>query len=77
MFNVRDGINRKADSSLPKRFKEPLPSGPAKGHKITDEDFNKLLDWYYESRGWDKNGIPTKEKLTELDLGNIVKDLKK
>jgi aldehyde:ferredoxin oxidoreductase len=77
MFNVREGINRKADSAIPKRFKEPLPSGPAKGHKITDEDFKKLLDWYYEARGWDRNGIPTKEKLAELGLGDMAKELKR
>ena len=76
MFNVREGINRKADSTIPKRFKEPLPSGPAKGHKVTDEDFNKLLDWYYEARGWDENGIPTIEKLTELGLEDVAKGLK-
>jgi aldehyde:ferredoxin oxidoreductase len=77
MFNVREGITRTDDSAIPKRFKEPLPSGPAKGHKITDEDFNKLLDWYYEARGWDKNGIPTKTKLTELGLEDLTKGLKK
>jgi aldehyde:ferredoxin oxidoreductase len=76
MFNVREGIDRKADSAIPKRFKEPLPSGPAKGHKITDEDFNKLLDWYYEARGWDKDGISTIEKLTDLGLEDMTKALK-
>ena len=74
MFNIREGVDREADSAIPKRFKEPLPSGPAKGHKITDEDFGKLLDWYYEARGWNKNGIPAKEKLTELGLEDISKD---
>ncbi len=77
VFNVREGIDRNADSTIPKRFKEPIPSGPAKGHKITDEDFNKLLDWYYEARGWDKDGIPTKQKLTELGLEDMAKDLKR
>jgi len=23
---------------------------------FTDKDFNKLLDWYFEARGWGKNG---------------------
>jgi len=76
MFNVREGINRAADSALPERFKEPLPSGPAKGHRIKDEDFKILLDWYYTSRGWDGNGIPTKQKLIELGLEDMVKDLR-
>jgi aldehyde:ferredoxin oxidoreductase len=50
MFNVREGIDRNADSTIPKRFKEPLPSGPAKGHKITVEDLSKLLDWVLRSQ---------------------------
>jgi aldehyde:ferredoxin oxidoreductase len=75
MFNIREGVAREADSTIPKRFKEPLPSGPAKGHMITDEDFGKLLDWYYEARGWDRKGIPTKGKLMELGLGDMTKPL--
>ncbi|HPC56201.1 MAG TPA: aldehyde ferredoxin oxidoreductase C-terminal domain-containing protein [Methanolinea sp.] len=27
-----------------------------------------LLDEYYELRGWDKNGVPTRQKLEELGL---------
>jgi aldehyde:ferredoxin oxidoreductase len=42
---------------------------------ITDEDFGKLLDWYYEARGWDRKGIPTKGKLMELGLGDMTKPL--
>jgi aldehyde:ferredoxin oxidoreductase len=29
---------------------------------------DKLLPEYYEMRGWDKDGVPTKEKLEELKL---------
>ena len=38
------------------------------GWKITREDFGKLLDSYYALRGWDNNGIPTKETLKKLGL---------
>jgi len=61
---------------MPKRFREPVPSSPAKGHKIADEDFNKPLDWYCKARGWNKNGMPTTRKLTELGLEDMAKDLK-
>lgn len=70
LFNVRQGIGRAQDALLPKRFKEPLPSGPVKGHRFTDEEFSRMLDNYYEERGWDENGKPKKEKLQELDLEN-------
>jgi aldehyde:ferredoxin oxidoreductase len=68
MFNVREGISRK-DDTLPRRFiEEPVPSGPAKGHKITPEEFNEMLSEYYKLRGWDEEGRPTKEKLAKLGL---------
>ena len=38
---------------------------------FTDKDFNKLLDWYYEARGWNEKGIPTEQKLTDLGLEDI------
>jgi aldehyde:ferredoxin oxidoreductase len=35
-----------------------------------------MLDEYYEARGWDlKTGIPRREKLEELGLGYIAKEL--
>jgi len=30
-----------------------------------------MLDEYYEVRGWDREGRPTKERLHELNLDNI------
>jgi aldehyde:ferredoxin oxidoreductase len=73
MFNWREGFQREHDT-VPPRFKEPLPSGPAKGHKFTDEDINKMLDEYYSKRGWDEQGKPTKEKLIELGLDYMASD---
>ena len=65
IFNLREGLTR-ADDTLPARLlEEPLPEGPAKGQIV---NLDPLLDAYYEFRGWDKNGIPTKEKLKELGL---------
>ena len=34
----------------------------------------KLLDAYYKFKGWDNEGIPTKESLKELDLAFIAED---
>ena len=67
-FNCREGLSRK-DDSLPKRVLfEPMPDGPAKGKRITQEGFNKMLDEYYEIRGWDRNGIPTEATLSEYGI---------
>jgi hypothetical protein len=34
----------------------------------------KLLDAYYEFKGWNNDGIPTKETLDKLSLGYIGED---
>ncbi|RLC66215.1 MAG: hypothetical protein DRH97_06820, partial [Chloroflexi bacterium] len=70
-FNVREGLTR-ADDVLPRRLlEEPLPEGPAQGHKV--EKLDQMLDAYYEFRGWDKKtGKPTPEKLKDLDLDYVV-----
>jgi len=75
-FNIREGFSRK-DDTLPERmFKEPLKNaGPATGQIIRKMD--SLLDEYYDFMGYDKNGIPTVEKLNELGLSNVVPDISK
>lgn len=53
------------DDTLPKRLlEEPMPEGPAKGQVA---ELEKMKEEYYQLRGW-INGVPTKEKLTELDI---------
>lgn len=65
MFNVKNGVTRK-DETIPKRImEERLEKDEA---YIGKELFEKMLSEYYKLRGWDENGIPTKEKLKELDL---------
>jgi aldehyde:ferredoxin oxidoreductase len=75
-FNIRAGFSR-TDDTLPLRvMEEPIPSGASKGQRVTKDELNKMLDEYYEARGWDKStGIPLKAKLIELDLANILSDL--
>ncbi|MCD6450900.1 MAG: aldehyde ferredoxin oxidoreductase family protein [Acidobacteria bacterium] len=62
----------------PARFiEDPIPDGPTKGAKLTKEMVEALLDDYYKLRGWDKNGIPTEAKLSELGLDFAIEELKK
>ena len=47
---------------------------------IGKEDFRieeQLLSTYYKFKGWNVDGIPTKERLLELDLGYVAEDLEK
>ena len=65
-FNIREGFSRK-DDTLPKRmFTEPLRGGVRDGEMIRKPD--TIIDEYYDARGWDRNGIPTKETLVRLGL---------
>jgi len=61
---------------LPERFtKEPMPSGPSKGHVCNLEP---MLDDYYKLRGWDvTTGMPTREKLEELGLKEVADELER
>jgi aldehyde:ferredoxin oxidoreductase len=68
LINVRRGVSRK-DDNLPTRvLTEPIPDGPLKGRYCPPKDLDAMLDAYYEIRGWNKEGIPTDEKLKELAL---------
>ena len=75
-FNVREGFTRR-DDTLPKRLMtEPIPEGPSKGQRISQEDLDHMLDDYYKERGWDlKTGAPTKETLNRLGLDFAAEQL--
>ncbi len=58
-------------------WEDKIPSGPGKGKGVTLEQVEKMLDEYYEARGWDKNGNPTREVLTDLGLDFAGDNLEK
>jgi len=71
-FNVREGIRRK-DDSLPRRFREETLTEGASAGSIFEQE--PMIDEYYSERCWDlRTGIPTPNKLYELELGYVVKD---
>jgi benzoyl-CoA reductase subunit BamB len=62
--NVRRGL-RRADEKPPEdHWKKRFPELEA-----------KLLDAYYKFKGWNNDGIPTKESLQELGMDYVAKDL--
>jgi len=68
LFNVREGF-KVADDSLPARiFKDPLKSGTPAGRVLPREQFDSMLREYYQLCGWDSEGVPTPEKLKELEM---------
>jgi aldehyde:ferredoxin oxidoreductase len=56
-------------------FEEPLPRGKMKGMKLDRQKYDQMLSWYYELRGWDQNGIPTKETLDHFGLREASKEM--
>ena len=65
LFNLKAGLTGKDDRLPDRLIKEPMPGGPAKGKVV---ELDKMLPEYYELRGWDKEGVPTPERLKELGL---------
>ncbi len=70
-FNYKHSVRREEDTLPERLLKEP--------NKRAENSVVKLeitLPQYYKIRGWDENtGAPTKEKLVELGLEEIAKDL--
>jgi len=78
LFNVREGLGRKDDNLPWKVMHEPIPDeGPSKGALVSQAELDLLLDDYYESRGWTKEGVPTKEKLKELGMDELLSIVEK
>jgi len=65
----------RVDLSAGKVADEPLHVIDAEGEGSMVRDLDAFLDEYYRLRGWTGNGIPTPEKLMELGLDYVVKDM--
>ncbi|MCP4369201.1 MAG: aldehyde dehydrogenase [Deltaproteobacteria bacterium] len=62
-INIRRGMRRKDEKPPENHWKKRFPELEA-----------ELLDTYYEFKGWNNDGIPTKESLHELGLDYVSKD---
>lgn len=71
-FNAREGFDRK-DDLVPEKLFKPLKGGASDGWKLDRTEFETALDKYYEISGWDvASGLPSREKMEELDLDWVV-----
>ena len=65
LYNLKAGITIK-DDQLPARMTTlPIKTGPSKGELSRVPE---MLPEYYSLRGWDAEGVPTPERLKELQL---------
>ena len=51
--------------------------GPIAGKVLELDKYNELLDHFYDIRGWDKRGIPTKKTAESLDLADEAQEVEK
>jgi aldehyde:ferredoxin oxidoreductase len=58
-------------------FEEPITKGSLKGVALDRTKYETMLQTYYQKRGWDERGIPTKTTLKKLELEDAAKQLKK
>lgn len=65
LFNLREGETI-AESKFPRRFYEEA----AGGQPLDEEKIQKVLEKYYEARGWDMEGRPDDNTLRRLRLND-------
>jgi aldehyde:ferredoxin oxidoreductase len=79
-WNLKRAINNRlglthANDILPKALMQPFQDAQTEEQCFVP-DLKTMLEAYYQARGWDpQTGYPTQEKLHELDLDFVIKDL--
>jgi len=61
LISTSRGISRADDYPGPRMFELPISGGQYEGRVVDREQYEDLLDLYYEKRGWSKDGIPPAE----------------
>ncbi len=69
LVNQELGISRKDDQLSPRVLTHPRPSGGAKG---VLPHLGKMLDEYYEVRGWTEEGLVSRETAEKLELDSVL-----
>ena len=85
LINYRAGFDRK-DDEPPEIWFQPLKGVDTEYHlkdyfgttALAREDVDRLLDDYYDERGWDKEtSLPTATKLKQLGLNSLASDVER
>lgn len=74
IFNLRHGISPELDRPSMRYGSTPL-DGVAAGKAIMPH-FDNMLRNYYSHMGWDEKGIPLSATLKNLDIEDIISDLR-
>ena len=72
LFNLREGWTKR-DDRLPDRFlTEPLELDSGREAALSGDRLQSMIDAYYDGRGLDDDGVPTRETGAELGLDLFV-----
>jgi aldehyde:ferredoxin oxidoreductase len=67
-----DWFGREWDLPPPRFYEDPPSTGPTAGQITSLDDVHRLLDMYYEQRGWTPDGLPTPQTISRLGLAEIA-----
>lgn len=73
LYNLREGFTRADDTLPPRLLEQEVEGGPSAGFTVQLEP---MLEEYYQFRGWDEQGVPTPQKVKELQLDTLPEAIK-
>jgi aldehyde:ferredoxin oxidoreductase len=73
LYNLREGMTRKDDWLPDRYFDESTKLGlpVARGKSIDRTKFKAMIDEYYALHEWDNDGVPEKEFMERLGIGDL------
>jgi len=76
-FNtLHTNLGREDDLPPPRFRQEEIKTGPYKGFKADEDQYNTMLDEFYDLWGWDKKtGMQTREHLEKIGLKDVADKL--
>jgi len=65
--NIKFGISRKDDYPPERVFTSPMTQGPHAGKILKRDEYETILDIYYQKRGWTKDGLVDEKKIEKFN----------
>jgi aldehyde:ferredoxin oxidoreductase len=66
-INIKFGISRKDDYPPERVFTLPMTEGPHAGKILKREEYEAILDIYYQKRGWTKEGLVDEKRVDRFN----------
>lgn len=66
LISATRGVGRKDDYPPPRMMERPVEKGPFAGKVVDRQEYEELLDLYYQKRGWSADGLPPAERAKDF-----------